>query len=262
MPKSVESQFDVVRVKRDRGVALIVLDRPPVNAFDLCACARLEAAFADLAVDRNVHCVILTAPAASPFCAGRDIKELLSLAPDAEPAAAQQMRALFDRLLEHPVPVVAAVNGPALGLGTVLTALCDVRIATPTARFALPEISIGRAGGAAFVARVAMPGAVRRLALTGETIGAEEAVRIGLIDEVMTEETLRDSAWKIARTIASKPPLGIRGVKRGLDAIGGLTPAEGYRVEQSISAELIRTSDSIEAIRALAEKRAPQFTGS
>ncbi len=261
MPDSAMDRSRVLRLHYKAGVAIILLDRPPVNALDAAACLALEQTLSDLAHAPEIHCILLTAPADRPFCAGRDFKELAAMTPERELAGASIMRSLFDRLLNHPLPLVAAVSGVAVGLGTVLTALCDIRLASPTARFALPEINVGRAGGVAFLSRFAMPGIVRRMALTGEPISAEEARRIGLVDEIVASDMLYETALTLARTIAAKPPLGVRAIKCGLNAVAGLPPLEGYKLEQSLSADLATSHDSREALRAIIEKRVPRFRG-
>ncbi|TGQ26036.1 enoyl-CoA hydratase-related protein, partial [Mesorhizobium sp. M00.F.Ca.ET.216.01.1.1] len=117
------------------------------------------------------------------------------------------------------IPVIAAINGPALGAGSVLATVCDIRIAASHARFGTPEINVGRCGGAAHHGRLIPQGALRRMYFTGEPISAQEAFRLGLVDQVVASEELMPSALELASKIAAKSPLGLRYAKHALNDI-------------------------------------------
>lgn len=171
------------------------------------------------------------------------------------------IRTCFSRVRHCAVPTIAAVNGPALGAGTVFAAVCDIRIASENAKFSMPEINVGRCGGGAHVGRLIGQGALRRMYFTGDSVDAHEAYRIGLVEQVVPPEELLDTARALAERIAAKSPLGLRLAKQSLNEIEFMPVEEGYPVEQSYSTKLMATEDGREATLATIEKRAPVFRG-
>lgn len=242
-------------------VAVVTLDRNPVNALTLALYERIAEVFESLGQTLDVNCVILTAAGQRAFCAGKDLHEFLSARVEADPAQAQIVRRCFNAVLNCAVPTIAAVNGVALGAGTVLVSCCDIRIAADNASFSLPEINVGRCGGGAHVGRLIPQGALRRMFFTGKPIDAREAYRLGLVDELVEPEALMSSARSLAALIAAKSPLGLRIGKRALNEAEQLPLSEGYACEQAASTELMATEDAREAARAVVEKRAPVFHG-
>ena len=153
------------------------------------------------------------------------------------------------------IPVIAAVNGPALGAGCVLASVCDIRIAAANATFGLPEINVGRCGGGAHVGRYVPQGMLRKMFFTGRPISAEEAYRVNLIEEIVPAERLMDAARELAGIISEKAPLGLRLGKKALNEIEFMPVEEGYAREQTYSTKLMHTEDAREATRAVVEKR-------
>ena len=252
---------DGVGLEITGGVGTVTIDAPPVNAFTMRRYEKLAEIFEDLQSRDDIHCVILTATGSRAFCAGMDVNEFLAQpVEDDDRRQAIGLRA-FDALARCTVPVIAAVNGPALGAGAVLASLCDMRIAATSATFGLPEINVGRCGGAAFVGRLVPQGTVRRMFFTGEAIGSTEAYRVGLVEQVVPDDELLGAALQLAGKIAVKSPLGLRIGKAALDAAEGLPARDGYMLEQTFSAKLVRTVDSREALRSVVEKRPPVFVG-
>jgi len=243
------------------GVAAVTLDRPPVNAVTLDLYERLGETFADLGARMDVHCAVLTGAGDRAFCAGLDLKEFLAATVEEDPHRAEVVRTSFHRIRHCAIPVIAAVNGPALGAGTVFAAVCDIRIAADTATFSMPEINVGRCGGAAHVGRLIGQGALRRMYFTGQPIDAAEAHRIGLVEQVVAAAELLPTARALAGVIAAKSPLGLRIAKQSLNDVEFLPVDEGYPVEQSYSTKLMATEDAREAARAVVEKRRPVFHG-
>jgi len=170
-------------------------------------------------------------------------------------------RRTFSAILDCAVPVIAAVNGPALGAGAVLAAMCDIRLASEDATFGLPEINVGRCGGGAPLGRLLPQGVVRRMFFTGQPISAAEAYRLGFVQSVTAADDLMEEARRLAAVIASKAPLGIRYGKAALNEVEGLPVKEGYAIEQRYSTKLMATEDAREATRAVLEKRPPIFNG-
>lgn len=243
------------------GVAEILIDRPPVNAITLVDYAAIGEAFEAAERWRDIHCIVFTAVGARAFCAGLDLKEFLAATVDEDPARARIVRRCFKSIRDCALPTIAAVNGPALGAGAVLASVCDIRIASTAARFGMPEINVGRCGGAAHMGRHIPQGMLRRMFFTGEPIDAAEAWRLGFVQEVVEPEALMPTARALAAKIARKAPLGLRMGKQALNQIEFLPVDEGYQIEQQFSTQLMKTEDAREATAAVVEKRTPVFKG-
>jgi enoyl-CoA hydratase len=246
-----------LRVETFDRVATVTLDRAPVNALTSALLENLAEVFETFATSLDVNAVILTGSGTRAFCAGLDLHE--SFPPTIE-ANATRKRA-YSAVRHCEVPVIAAVNGPALGAGAVLAAVCDIRIAAETATFGLPEINVGRCGGAAHLGRLIPQGALRRMAFSGEPMPVVEAWRVGLVDEVVGRERLMPAARSLARALAAKAPLGLRCTKRALNETEKMQVEDGYALEQDYNAKLMQTADATEAWRAMVEKRRPVFRG-
>lgn len=248
-------------VEKSDRIARLTLDRPPVNAITLDIYAEIGDVFEGAAEWTDVNCIVFTGAGSRAFCAGLDLHEFLAATVDEDPKRAAVIRRTFTAVRTAAVPVIAAVNGPALGAGCVLASLCDVRIAAETATFGLPEINVGRCGGAAHLGRLIPQGALRRMFFTGKPIDAAEAFRIGLVDEVVPLDGLMDAAERLAGVIAAKAPLGLRLGKQAMNEVEFMPVDEGYAREQQYSTRLMATEDAREATRAVVEKRPPVFQG-
>jgi enoyl-CoA hydratase len=245
-------QWDVA----DR-VATVTLDRPPVNALRTQTYQELAQALDGIASDASVSVVVLRSSSDRIFSAGADVKEL-PMPPDVDEARQRLSRGVFERILRFPVPVICAVPGPALGGGCALAAVCDMRLATGSAAFGLPEINVGRAGGGRFFMRLVPQGVVRHAYFTGRPIYAEDAFRLGLVVSVHPDAPALDVAvQELAAEIASKSPTAIRLAKQSLDLAEELPSLKGYEAEQQFSLRLSGTADAREAADAFREKRAP-----
>lgn len=249
-----------LRVERKDRVVLITIDRPPVNALTAVLCDDLRRLFSDLPADNDLCCVILTGAGTRAFCAGLDFGDFLEVTDDEQPAKAAAVSEMYSSVYHCPVPTIAAVNGPALGAGSVLASVCDIRIASPNASFGLPEINVGRIGGAAHHGRLVSQGALRRLVFTGAPVSSHEAYRIGLVDQLSPDDAVT-TANEVATVICTKSPLGLRRAKQSLNEIEGRPFEDGYRLEQAANAAFRRTAAAREAARAILEKRAPDFGG-
>lgn len=248
-------------VTRDQAVATITMDNPPVNALTLERYREIGDVFEDTAAWSDIHCIILTGAGSKAFCAGLDLNEFVAATVEQDPNRAAVIRRAFAAIRKASVPVIAAINGPALGAGNVIASCADFRICTPNSRFGMPEVNIGRCGGAAHMARHLPQGLLRRMYFTGLPISAEEAARWGYVEEIVAAEDLMPRAREFATLIASKAPLGLRLAKEALNRIEFMPTEEGYELEQSYSTRLMTTADAREAIRATVEKRAPVWTG-
>lgn len=250
-----------LRVEKADGIATITLDVAPVNAITLDIYRQIGELFDQTETWADVGCVIFTAAGTRAFCAGLDLKEFLSATVEEDPARARIVRRCFTSVREAALPVIAAVNGPALGAGAVLASVCDIRIASETATFGTPEVNVGRCGGAAHMGRHLPQGLLRKMYFTGEPINAAEAYRVGFVQEVVPQDKLMEAARALAAKIAKKAPLGLRLGKQAINQIEFLPVDEGYSHEQRYSTILMKTEDAREATRAVVEKRAPVFKG-
>ncbi|WP_018699762.1 enoyl-CoA hydratase-related protein [Amorphus coralli] len=243
------------------GVAEITIDCPPVNAITLANYREIAEAFEAADTWDGINCVLFTASGTRAFCAGLDLKEFLAATVEEDPARARTVRRCFKSIRDCALPTIAAVNGPALGAGAVLASVCDIRIASSAARFSMPEINVGRCGGAAHLGRHFPQGMLRRMFFTGDPVDAAEAWRLGFVQEVTEPDELMPAARALAARIATKAPLGLRYGKQALNQIEFLPVDEGYQIEQQFSTLLMRTEDAREATAATLEKRAPVFKG-
>ncbi len=255
---------------RDR-IAIVTLDRAPVNALDSITVRELTATFNALGRSRDASVIVLTAPGDRIFCAGIDLKDssrrhARELAGDdttvdlLDPGAV--VRECFWAILECPLPVIAAVNGKAIGAGLVLVASCDIVIASENASFSVPEIKAGVLGGARHLQRLVGPFKTRKMFFTGEPESAAEFHRLGAIEAVVPPERLLDAALELAAQVARNSPIGLRLGKESLGRVEDLSLKEGYRIEQDSPGRVTRYNDSAEARRAYLEKRDPDWSWS
>ena len=241
----------MIRTERHDRVGVLRIDRHEArNALNVEVVAGLMAAL-DAAAERDDRVVVITGEGSS-FCAGADLDVVR------DDAFREGMYALIHRLAELPVPVIAAVNGPAIGAGTQLAVACDLRVAAPTARFAVPTARLGLAVDTWTVRRLAAlagGGAARAVLIGVDSIGAERAHGLGLVDRI---GDLADAlTW--AAEIAALAPLTLRYNKLALNAVGELTPRLDA-VDAALEA-VWASVDSREALAARAEGRRPEFLG-
>ncbi len=252
-------------LETDGPVATITVNRPTVlNALNAATLAELDRAMRAVRDDDGVRAAVLTGAGEKAFVAGADITELAGLAPGAAKAHAAFGQGVFD-LIEHlGKPVIAAVNGFALGGGCELAMACAIRIAADTARFGQPEVKLGLIPGFAGTQRLPRlvgKGRALELILRGEMIDAAEALRIGLVNRVVPSAALLEEARSMARAIAANAPVAVRyaieAITHGLET----SAAEGRFVEASLFGLSFATEDMREGTRAFIEKRKPDFKG-
>lgn len=248
-------------VERAGKVATVKIDRPPANALTLALYGEIADLFDTLSADSAVSCIILTATGSRAFCAGLGLKEFITATVEEDPHRAQIVRRTFAAVRHAKVPVIAAVNGPALGAGCVLASVCDIRLAAPNATFGLPEVNVGRCGGTAHMGRHLPQAILRQMVFTGKPISADEAYRFGFVNAIHPADALLGAAEEMAAIIAAKAPLGLRLGKESMNAAEFMPVDDGYALEQTYSTRLMTTEDAREAARAVVEKRAPIFVG-
>jgi len=244
----------VVRINRERAL----------NALNLETVAELQQLFSYHWTDDSIGCVVITGAGDKAFVAGADITEIA----DMDVRSGTDMSAhglyLMKTIQNFPKPVIAAINGFALGGGCELAMACDIRLASEKARLGQPEVNLGIIpgyGGTQRLARLVGRGKAMQLILTGDMVNAQEAHRIGLVDEVYPPEELMDKAMEMANLICSKGPLAIAMAKecinRGLD----VNLSAGCDLEKANFGSICGTGDKNEGCEAFLEKRKPNFSG-
>ena len=258
------SETELVLQARDGHVAILTLNRPDKrNALNGALRCALLGALDALARDGDVRAIVLTGAGDKAFVAGADIAEFEGR------SAVDQYRvmkapSIFDTVERIPKPVIAAVNGFCLGGGMELALACDVRIASSAAKFGQPEVNLGiipGGGGTQRLPRVVGLGAAMRLILGGEMIDAAEALRLGLVEEVVAPGELMTRALAFAGTIASKSPVAVAAAKEATRAALSLPLAEGLKLETALFQLCFSSDDKAEGVRAFLEKRSPTFPG-
>ena len=242
-------------------VIVVTIDRPPVNAMTMSLYAEMAATFEAISKRMDVNCAVLTSAGSKAFCAGKDLQEFLNTSVEDDPKQAPIVRRAFSAVQQCSIPVIAAVNGAATGAGCVFASLADIRFASSKAFFSLPEINIGRCGGAAHMGRHLPQGVLRRIFFTGDALSADDAYRLGFVDRVLAPDELMPAALQLAAKIAAKSPLGLRLAKKTVNEGERLALEAALDIEQRYSTELLHTADAREAARAVFEKRAPNFVG-
>lgn len=255
------SEMTPIVLEISEKIATVTLDIPPVNTLSLDRYQLITDTFVEIGDTPGVNCVVFTARGTRAFCAGLDLQEFLAATAEDDPHRASIVRAAFKAVRHCPIPVIAAVNGPALGAGLVLAAVCDIRIASEKATFGMPEINVGRCGGGSHLGRLLSPGMLRMMYFTGEPISAWEAHRVGLVEQLVAPARLLPATYELATAIAQKSPIGLRMAKEALNAVEYMQVEEGYELEQRYSTRLMHTEDAREAARAAVEKRPPVFVG-
>jgi len=254
-----------LRIDRDGQVAVLTIDRPAVlNALDRSTLALLGQAFSELQQDEAVRAIVVSGAGGKAFVAGADIRELAVLSPSGAHRQARDGQAVFDRIETLGKPVVAAINGYALGGGCELALACTFRIAAESARLGQPEVNLGLIpgyGGTQRLARCVGTGRALEMLLTGDPITAAEAHRIGLVHRVVPDAQLMEEALAVAGVLAAKAPVAVKyildAVRRGVE----LPLQPGLALEAALFGLVAGTDDMKEGTAAFLEKRKPEFTG-
>jgi len=257
--------YEHLRIEADGAVLAITIDRQSkLNALNGAVLDELRRVSLEARHDAGVRAVILTGAGEKAFVAGADIAELAALTPAGAAEYAQRGQHVLD-LIEHlGKPVIAAVNGYALGGGCELAMACTLRVASETAQFGQPEVDLGLIpgfGGTQRLSRLVGRSKALDLILTGRRVKAAEALAIGLADRVVPGASLMDEARALARTLASKAPLAVR---YALQAVGHglqMSFAEAQAFEATLFGLVASTEDMREGTKAFLEKRKPEFKG-
>jgi enoyl-CoA hydratase len=261
---ATETKYETITLADDDGVATLTLNRPDkLNALNELLLIELRAAMFSLSREPRVRVLILTG-AGKAFAAGADIAAMADLTPARAKAFAEAGHAVGDALETAPFPSIAAVNGFALGGGCELALACDFIYASDKAKLGQPEVNLGVIpgfGGTQRLARRVGLGRARELCYTGDIIGAEEALRIGLVNAVHAPDDLLPKVREVARKIASKGPLAVGQCKRVIRSGADLPLDRANELEAQAFALLFDTADQREGMQAFLAKRTPKFTG-
>ena len=259
------SSFDTLLIEKTGSIALITLNRPDVlNALNRQAITDLTAAMEALRADDAIRGIILTGSGDRAFAAGSDIHELSQLTVSEAKAMARQGQALMDLIENLGRPVIAALNGYAIGGGCELALACTMRIAAEHARLSQPEVRLGLIpgfGGTQRLPRLIGKGRALQMILSGDMTDAQEACRIGLVDEIVPKDRLIDRAEAILLTIESNAPLAVRFALEAVNTGMEMTQAQGLQLEAALFALAATTADVKEGTAAFLERRKPRFTG-
>jgi enoyl-CoA hydratase len=253
----------LIRVARDDAVALVTVDRQDaMNALDVATLTELRDRLRELAVDESVRVVILTGAGEKAFIAGADIKYMSGLDVD-DAKAWGALGHETGRLLETmPKPTIAAINGFALGGGCELALACDIRYAATTAKLGQPEVNLGIIpgwGGTQRLARVCGLGTAKELIFTGRLVAADEALRIGLVNDV--HDPVLEKVRETATSLAAKSPISLRSMKELANRALGGDHDENLGAESETFGEVFSSADAKEGLTAFVEKREPVFRG-
>ena len=258
--------FETLLLETRDHVALLTLNRPKVlNALNSTVFDELETALRTLAADASVRVILITGSGEKAFAAGADINELAGTDTVSGQAKSLRGQAVFRLLETCRKPVIALVNGFALGGGCELALACTMRLASETARLGQPEVKLGLLpgyGGSQRLPRLIGSSAALKLLLTGEMVAAPEALRLRIVDEVHAPERLLARGWELAESIASMAPLAVAGCLEAVERGEGLPIEQASAIEAEIFGRLCGSEDKAEGTRAFLEKRPPVWSGS
>ncbi len=255
---------DLIKVSREDRLAIVTINRPPVNALSREVMDALEAAFSELSKDETIGVVIVTGAGEKAFVAGADITEFPNLNSANGEQLSRRGQEVFQKIADFPAPVIAAVNGFALGGGMELALACDIRVMAENAKVGLPEVTLGIFPGYAGTQRLPRlipAGKAKELIFSGAMIDAAEAYRIGIADHLTAAGESLDKARKLAAAILKNGPVAVRLAKQSVDQGLDQSLAEGQKTEAALFARLCDTEDQKEGAKAFMEKRPPQFKG-
>ena len=255
--------YQTLVVENRNKIAFVTVNRPDkLNALNAQAKDELKQVFASIKSDSAVDAVILTGAGEKAFVAGTDIKELTELDRASGQAFSEGGQSVFNLIENLGKPVIAAVNGYALGGGAELALACHIRISSENAKFGQPEVNLGVIpgyGGTQRLARLVGKAKAMEMILTGDPIDAQEALRIGLVSKVVPQSELMRAAEEIAQKILAKGQIAVRKAIQAVNASQEKSLTDGLAVEATLFGECCATEDFKEGTRAFLEKRKPVF---
>lgn len=256
--------YENLLIEKRGRVAVVTVNRPDkLNALNIPTRNEILAAFDELERDAEVRVVVITGAGEKAFIAGADINEFAGMTAVGQRAVMKGRRA-FDAVEDFPKPVIAMINGFALGGGCELAMACDIRIASSKAKLGQPEIKLGiipGGGGTQRLTRLVGEGKAMELILTGDMISADEALALGLVNHVVAPEELEAKTMELANKIAEMSPVALAMAKAAVKNASRLNLREGVDAEVDLFALCFSSEDKEEGVRAFLEKRKPDFKG-
>jgi enoyl-CoA hydratase len=256
--------YEALLLEKEEGVAIVKLNRPPVNSLTVGAYREIYDAFCELEKDDSVQAIIFTAVGEKIFTAGLDIKEVAGKSVSEYYAFGRISRGCLDKIAGIGKPTIAAVFGLVLGGALELALACDLRIAASDAKMGCPEVNLGiipGSGGTQRLPRIIGIGKAKELLFTGDTVSGDEACRIGLVNKVVPREALLDEAKAWAKKLAAKPKVALSVLKRAVDNGINMDLAAGITFESECFVATYLSEDGREGLQAFIEKRKPVFKG-
>lgn len=255
--------YENLLLDRDGAIVVLTVNRPKaLNAMDQATLAELRQAAAELDADPGVGVVIVTGSGEKAFVAGADISEMASFGPQQAEEHARRGQATVSAFERMRKPVIAAINGYALGGGLELALACDIRLASENAQMGLPEVSLATIpgfGGTQRLSRIVGTGLAKELVFTGRRVKADDALRIGLVNAVVPQSELLERAKQMARDILANGPYAVRLAKEVIDRGAQVDLDHGLDIEQKAFGLTFATHDQKEGMRAFMEKRKPAW---
>lgn len=251
-------ELETLKVEISDYIARVTITRPPVNAQNNKLRDEMQVVIDSLGDRTDVRAIVLTGEGKA-FSAGADLSERPTQDPGNYTAHNRRVRASFDCLIECPKPIIAAVNGPAIGAGCVTALCCDILVFSEKGYLQMTEVNVGLAGGVAHVRRHLGESDARLMLFTARRIYGPDLLRMGVVSACTAPEDLMETAKGIARDIARASPSAVRAAKASFQMTENLSIYEGYRFEQGQTKALSTSDDSAEAMAAFREKRAPVF---
>lgn len=245
-------------------VATVTINRPPVNPLNTEVFGELSDVFRKLDEDDNVRVVVLTGSGEKAFVAGADITEMAGLDLVGINKMNKISRVVFSQIENSTKPVIAALNGLALGGGLELALVCDLRISTEKAKFAFPEVGLGiipGGGGTQRLQKIVGQGVAKELLFFGEMFNANRALELGIVNKVVPAEELQSVAQEWAAKLAQKPPVALQMVKQAVNTGSNTDIESGLIIEAACFANAFSTEDRKEGLNAFVEKRQPVYSG-
>lgn len=252
------SSYETIDLKIADYVATITINRPPVNAQNNKFREEITEVVDELGDRSDVRAIVITGEGKA-FSAGADLSERPTQDPGNYTAHNRRVRASFDCLLECPKPIIAAVNGAAIGAGCVTALCCDILCVSEKSFLQMTEVMVGLAGGVAHVRRHFGESDARMLIFTARRVYGPELLRMNVASACCASEDLLDEAKSIAADIAKASPSAVRAAKKSFQVTEGISIYDGYRFEQGQTKALSTSEDTAEALAAFREKRAPSF---
>jgi len=258
-------QYESILTKKEEGIGWITLNRPHrLNALTSDMIDEIQSALDDYEKDEEIKCIVFTGAGDRAFSAGADVTTFIGLTPTTALDASLKGQKLFSRLEKIRKPVIASLNGYALGGGLEMALACDFRLASENAELGQPEIKLGLIpgwGGTQRLVRIVGLAKAKELIMLGERITAEEAARIGLVNKVVPKAKLHEETLAFARKFVEGPPVALRLAKDMLN-VGTQVPLEvGLKMESEAFGLVFSTKDVMEGVSAFMSKRKPEFKG-